>query len=169
MNEIVKPLMRHPAREPAEDFYRLRREGIGFIEQAGKAHWTDYNTHDPGITTLEALCYAITDLAYRIGWDIKDILSPAAPSPDALQPYPHQAFFTARNILTVNPTTPDDFRRLLIDLDNVRNAWLICKECACDVSYLARCNEKGELLLEYETPAGAIGTPQEVWPRGLYE
>src|SRR5258705_11222023 len=112
MNPAPSPIPKHPALEPAEDFYRLRRDGIGFIEQMGSRYWTDYNTHDPGITTLEALCYAITDLAYRIGWDIKDILSPAAASSDPSQPYPHQAFFTARNILTVNPTTAADFRRL---------------------------------------------------------
>jgi hypothetical protein len=27
--------------------------------------WTDTNEHDPGITVLEVLCYAITDLQYR--------------------------------------------------------------------------------------------------------
>src|SRR5437016_676693 len=141
MNQIVKTLVKNPPREPAVDFYRLRREGVGFIEQLGKAHWTDYNTHDPGITTLEALCYAITDLAYRIGWDIKDILSPATASTDPAQPYPNQAFFTARDILTVNPTTSDDVRRLLIDLEKVRDAWVICKACACEASYLAWCDE----------------------------
>jgi hypothetical protein len=29
--------------------------------------WTDLNTHDPGITVLEALAYALTDLQYRQG------------------------------------------------------------------------------------------------------
>ena len=27
--------------------------------------WTDYNYHDPGITLLEQICYAITDLGYK--------------------------------------------------------------------------------------------------------
>ena len=27
--------------------------------------WTDHNTHDPGVTVLEALCYVLTDLQYR--------------------------------------------------------------------------------------------------------
>src|SRR5690348_3386930 len=98
-------LVKNPPLEPARDFYWLRREGIGFIEKTGSARWTDYNIHDPGITILEAVCYAITDLGYRIGWDIPDILSPQTASSDLLQPYPNQAFFTARNILTVNPTT----------------------------------------------------------------
>lgn len=168
MSPIVKALMKNPPLEPAQDFYRLRREGVGFIEQMASKRWTDYNIHDPGITTLEALCYAITDLAYRAGWDIKDILSPETASSDPLQPYPNQAFFTARDILTINPTTSDDFRRLLIDLPRVRNAWVLCKECACDVSYFAWC-DKDELVLSYEKPANVTLDAQPVWPHGLYE
>jgi hypothetical protein len=29
--------------------------------------WTDANVHDPGVTVLEVLCYALTDLKYRSG------------------------------------------------------------------------------------------------------
>jgi hypothetical protein len=167
-------LVKNPPLEPAQDFYRLRREGIGFIEQMGSGRWTDYNVHDPGITILEALCYAITDLGYRIGWDIADILSPQIASSDPLQPYPNQAFFTARNILTVNPTTSADFRRLLIDLPGardlpgVRDAWLICKACACEVSYFAWC-DNDNLVLSYAAPANLTPAPREVWALGLYE
>ena len=116
----------------AQDFYRLRREGIGHIEQTGSAEWTDYNTHDPGISILEALAYAITELAYRTGFPIEDILASAATGASADDPYPDQTFYSARKILTVNPTTAEDFRRLLIDVDPVRNAWVRCKACACD-------------------------------------
>src|SRR5262245_61622773 len=141
MSPIATALPKNPALEPAQDFYRLRRDGVGFIEQMGSKLWTDYNTHDPGITTLEAVCYAITDLAYRTGWRIQDILTPQTVSPDPSQPYPNQAFFTACNILTISPTSADDFRRLLIDLLMVRNAWVLCKECACEVSYFAWCDK----------------------------
>ena len=72
-------LLKQPPLQPAEDFFRLRREGIGFIEQLGSQQWTDYNAHDPGITILDQLCYAITDLAYRLGWNIQDLLAPATP------------------------------------------------------------------------------------------
>ena len=153
---------------PAEDFFRLRREGIGFIEQLGSQQWTDYNAHDPGITILDQLCYAITDLAYRLGWDIRDLLATATPPADPAQPYPNQAFFTARDILTINPVTPDDFRRLLIDLDRVRNAWVLCKACGCDLPYYAWC-ENDALHLSYRKPANLDLHPQTVEPLGLYE
>jgi hypothetical protein len=167
MNRLPVTIPKTPALKPAEDYYRLRREGIGFIEQMGSHWWTDYNTHDPGITILEALCYAITDLAYRTGWDIKDLLAPATPAPDQTQPFPQQAFFTAREILTVNPTTPDDFRRLLIDLDGVRNAWVIGKDCGCESSYYAVCDDDGQLQLSFPKPVGKEIEPIKL--RGLYE
>ena len=105
----------------AGDFYELRRRGIGFIAELGSDRWTDYNTHDPGITILEAFSYAMTELSYRTALPIADLLSSAG------DPYADQAFPTARQILTVNPVTPDDLRRLLIDLDAVGNAWVHCR------------------------------------------
>jgi hypothetical protein len=169
MSNLSPTIPKQPALKPAEGFYRLRLGGIGFIEEMGSRLWTDYNEHDPGITILEALCYAITDLAYRIGWDIKDLLAPQIPASDRAHPYPNQAFFTAREILTVNPTTPDDFRRLLIDLELVRNAWIFCKKCPCDVFYYAWC-ALDQLRLAYQPPAQNQNiTPKLVWPLGLYE
>src|SRR5262249_6161709 len=84
--------------------------------------WTDYNAHDPGITLLESLLHAGNDLAYRAGWEIRDLLAGAS----------DQAFFTARDALTVNPVTPDDYRRPLIHPQPGRNAWVACRDCACD-------------------------------------
>ena len=169
MSQSQKTIAKQSVLKPAEDFYRLRRDGIGFIEQMASLLWTDYNTHDPGITTLEALCYALSDLAYRIGWDIKDILSPETVSPDSSRPYPNQPFFTAREILTINPVTTDDFRRVLIDLPKIRNAWVFCKECACQSSYYAWC-DNGQLQLSYQNPGDLPQSPvKKVAPRGLYD
>lgn len=160
-------IAKNPELTPAQDFYALRKEGIGLIEKMGSVRWTDYNAHDPGITILDSLCYAITDLAYRAGWDIKDLLTPQDQDRTYLD---DQAFFTAREILTVNPWTPEDFRRLLIDLAGVRNAWVFCKECACDAWYYAWC-EKNELQLGYQEPEKKpeITQIKRVDPVGLYE
>ena len=167
MSQQPITIVKKPVLNPAQDYYRLRKEGIGFIEQMGSQIWTDYNTHDPGITILEALCYAITDLAYRTGRDIKDILTPETP-PSGTEPFHDQAFFTAREILTVNPWTPDDFRRILIDLEGIRNAWVFCKDCACDAEYYAWC-EEDKLNLSFEKPLKEGLQPLIVSPRGLYD
>lgn len=170
MNKQPESIPKQPIFKPTEDYYRLRREGVGFIADMGSRLWTDYNTHDSGITMLESLCYAITDLAYRTGWDIKDILAPETRSIDLTQPYPNQTFFTAREILTVNPCTTDDFRRLLVDLDGVRNAWLFCKQCPCDFTLFAWCDEDKQFALGYQKPPLISESEiSRVQPQGLYD
>jgi hypothetical protein len=154
----------------AQDFYRLRREGIGHVQDAGHDRWTDYNTHDPGISILEALAYAITELGYRTGFRIEDILASGATVGPGGEPYPDQTFTTARHILTVNPTTAEDLRRLLIDVDPVRNAWVRCKACAYDTPLFAWC-EDHELVLA-DDPAQRTDPTNEITritPRGLYD
>ncbi len=114
------PLVKSNPLLPAEDYTQLRKSGFEHIEKLGSDLWTDYNTHDPGITMLEAVCYAITDLAYRTGWDMKDLLAPAI-SDNATWEH---IFYTARQILHCRPLTITDYRKLLIDIDGVHNAWL---------------------------------------------
>lgn len=165
----AQPLAAQAVLDPSQDYYQLRREGIGHVQRAGSQQWTDYNIHDPGITILEALCYAITDVGYRIEWDIEDILAPQLPSADPARPYPDQAFFTAREVLTVNPATVNDFRRTLIDLPGVSDAWVLCKSCACEVSYWAYCDLADNLVLQYDQPASPPNPASETWVLGLYE
>ncbi len=57
---LINKIKESPA-DHALDYDTLRREGIKHIERPGSTFWTDYNTHDPGITILEQLCYAITN------------------------------------------------------------------------------------------------------------
>lgn len=103
----------------AQDFDAMRREGIRYLQEIAGEQWTDYNVHDPGITILEALCYAITDLGYRMGHSMEDLLAPR--KGEGLNP---RNFYSARDILTCNPTTEKDLRKIIIDVPGVRNAWL---------------------------------------------
>ena len=57
------------------DFGFLREQGIKYIEALGSNLWTDYNSHDPGITVLEVLSYAITDLGSRIALPMNTLLA----------------------------------------------------------------------------------------------
>ena len=100
------------------DYSLLREKGLEHIEKLGSKIWTDYNIHDPGITILEALCYAITDLGYRTNFEMRDIL--AEPEDSTAGPQ----FFEAHEILSCNPVTENDFRKIIIDIDKVKNAWL---------------------------------------------
>ena len=108
-----------PLEHPGMDYALLRDEGIKTIAKLAGSRWTDYNSHDPGITILETLCYAITDLSYRLDFEMADLLAYPRGEFDSLP-----QFLTAREILTVNPLTVEDYRKVLIDIDGIKNAWL---------------------------------------------
>lgn len=145
---------------PESMHYKVLRElGMKYIESLGNQFWTDYNIHDPGVTLLELLCYAISDLGYRTSFDIRDLLAPA---PGQKFDARRQGFFTAREILTVNPWTSQDYRKLLIDIDGIKNGWFFCKECPCDEMYLyASCAKSS---LQYNPV-----TEHKIIIKGLYD
>jgi hypothetical protein len=99
------------------DYASLRQEGIRQLERMAGGQWTDFNTHDPGITILEQLCYALTDLGYRAAYEVPDLLADGGADPyDSLHP--------PAEILTCRPVTPTDLRRLILDVEGVKNAWV---------------------------------------------
>lgn len=115
------------------DYKFLKKEGIRRIQELAGEIWTDYNEHDPGVTILEILCYAITDLGYRTTFDMKDLLA-SDPDDENIDPY---KFYTAREILLNNPVTLQDYRKLLMDVSvrvdesdpeseiiGIKNAWI---------------------------------------------
>ena len=105
-------------RDPALDQERLYALGLDHVRDLARRVWTDHNVHDPGITTLELLCYALTDLAYRASFPVEDLLAGDGGGAGPAQ------FFTARRILPSAPLTLLDYRKLLIDLDDIKNAWI---------------------------------------------
>lgn len=115
-NVIIK---NDPAFPPELDFEKLRSEGIDYLGKLSGKIWTDHNAHDPGITILEVLCYSLLDMGYRTSLPLEDLLTmnPAGTGKE-------DNFFTPAKILTVNPLTITDYRKLLTDIDGVRNAWL---------------------------------------------
>jgi hypothetical protein len=106
-----------------QNYQFLRKQGLQYIENLAHDLWTDYNEHDPGITIMELLCYAITELGYRGDFEMQDLLADKDGKTDA-----KQAFFSAKNILTVNPLTVEDFRKILIDIVGVSNAFMFPTE-----------------------------------------
>ncbi len=106
--------------DPAFDYEALRKTGIQILEGTTSSLWTDYNVHDPGITTLELLCYALTDLSYRSTYSIPDLLATEKDTVQNIQ----QHFFSAKKIFPNKAVTINDYRKLLIDIEGVKNAWL---------------------------------------------
>lgn len=140
------------------DYSFLKQLGIEYIEKYGGKIWTDYNSHDPGITMLDALCYAITDLGYRINMPIEDILSTEDGSKN---PFEGQ-FIPAELILPTKPVTANDYRKLFIDIDGIKNAWLR----PFKKQIFANCKDK---ILSYTPSETEEKYKKEFTLQGLYE
>jgi hypothetical protein len=106
-----------PLPHPAMDFMGLRTQAIAQLQALCGDVWTDYNQHDPGLTILDQLLYAMTDLSYRLDFDIEDLMA----RPDGKR---QEGMFSPRAILPSRALTLDDYRKLIIDVPGVRNAWV---------------------------------------------
>lgn len=101
------------------DFDFLRAEGVHLVQKLTGAFWTDYNEHDPGVTILEQVAYALTEISYRAQFDIQDILHVDSDKQS------QQSFFSPDSVLPCNALTIDDYRKLLFDsVFQIKNVWL---------------------------------------------
>lgn len=100
------------------DFEFLKAEGIKLLQELTGDYWTDFNAHDPGITILEQLCYALTDVAFRTDFPVPDLLGQSKfESPIFKQP---------ADIFTVEPLTINDLRKVFLDeIQELKNIWFV--------------------------------------------
>lgn len=146
-----------PTDNPVEDYALLRREGIQYFQKLSASQWTDHNTHDPGITIWEQLCYALTDLGYRLNFDLKDFLA-------YNQENPFQDLFTAAEILPGAALSLNDYRKLTIDIAGVRNAWIEAAPSETPLYYDANTQE----LITQSSEPGLGSSLEKVALRGLF-
>lgn len=135
----------------AMDYAKLREEGIRHLGRLAGEQWTDFNAHDPGITILEQLCYAITELAYRTNFPIPDLIASQAGTEP---PGPFE-------LLPCDPVTLDDLRRLAVDTPGVDNAWIERAAPALDVYY----HDASKQIRLKQVATDSSGSPVDV--RGL--
>jgi hypothetical protein len=147
-----------PTLHPAEDYNLLRQEALVYIQKLSGKLWTDYNTHDPGITMMEVLAFAVADLGFRTGHPIADILAPGSPQEQEIK-----QFFTLAEIATARPWSVTDYRKLLIDLPQIANAWLT-PSTTQEVHLCWNAIDR-----EYELHDTSVVGLEDVRLRGLYE
>ena len=94
------------------DWSALVDEARSSLEQMSDGGWTDFNAHDPGITILELVAYALTDLGYRANHPIADLMAGAAPLAGPAES------------LTTRAVSLTDLRRLGLDVAGARNVWI---------------------------------------------
>ncbi len=105
----------------SEDFQWLKAEGLSFIQSIAGNNWSNLNPSDPGVTILEQVCYALTELGYCGNFPIEDILTDAKGNLSI-----KDQFYLPEDILTTSPIAVDDYRKYLIDgVKGVSNATLV--------------------------------------------
>jgi uncharacterized protein YegP (UPF0339 family) len=149
-----------PETEPALDQQRLFAIGLEHVRSLSRRLWTDHNIHDPGITTLELLAYALTDLSYRANFPLEDLLARATESGESSS----TPFVRAHRLLPGRPVTINDYRKLLIDLPGIKNAWVE----EADLRYSLRyCDDTEKYMLSI-APDTSAPDEQSIKVRGLY-
>ena len=150
-----------PSLLPDQNYTYLRQQGLSYLQGMATSLWTDFNEHDPGMTILEALCYVITELGYRTSFPFANLLM----QPDGTM-LPGQCFFTPKKIMTVNPLTIRDYRKLLVDLQGVQNAWIQSTAVGQEVPFYADCGNN-QLTVDH----GTVPVPpdHEIHLSGLYK
>ena len=98
------------------DYYYLKSEGIKFIQQLSGALWTDFNEHDPGVTILEQLCFALTDLSYRTDFDVQDYFYDKNKNTTT--------FYKQEELFPCNAISINDYRKIILDsVSGLNNIW----------------------------------------------
>src|SRR3954464_12882166 len=105
------------------NYHALLKNGIQYVQEMCGGIWTDYNEHDPGVTMLEQLCYALTSLSYLTEIPLSDLL---INKNSGRLDTDRQALFIPKDIYPCNPWTVVDYRRLLLDrLPWIGNIWFV--------------------------------------------
>ncbi len=96
------------------DYSFLRQVGIEEIQKLAGNVWTDYNYHDPGITIMEILAFALTELGYKSRYSVKDILATKGSKIN-------DTLYSPSEALSSHPVTTTDFHKIILDVDGIKD------------------------------------------------
>src|SRR5258705_7048076 len=101
MNNAVQPFITNDPQETVDQHYAiLRAEAIEGIQSLSGQIWTDHNEHDTGITTMDAICYALTEQGHLNNISARQLLQLYG-KPDAIE----KDFFSRSRVLHNAPVT----------------------------------------------------------------
>ncbi len=150
----TETISKKPSENPSLNFKRLRKEGIELIQALSGDSWTDYNLHDPGVTTLEVLCYALTELGYRADRLKEAFEAEGEPAPEFVDRY----FFRHDEIVPSLPVTRWDFEDFIEKKHKkVLSAWFE-NYPLLHPSGTARGGYEVALMLEHDEEYGNLNT-----------
>jgi hypothetical protein len=100
-------------------FDTLMNEATTALGEFAGDKWTDFNIHDPGVTILEYLAYALHDVSFRANLPVGDMVASATDRNGMRQFLP-----PPNKCLEAPIVTDNDIRALVMDLHFVRNVWI---------------------------------------------
>lgn len=111
--KLLAGIARH--RQQAPDplgFDALRLHAITAAQQASGELWTDYNLHDPGVSLLEALCFALTEDLFGARQPVPQLLG-LGPQ-DGAAAWARFGLHTPQALLPCHPCTGPDWETWLL-------------------------------------------------------
>ena len=98
-------------RPEGDDLYTvLQRKTLEELQRISGEVWTDYNPHDPGVTVADTVNYALTEIDYKLDFDLEDYLTDT----DGTWQVGRYGLFPASEVYPTTPVTADDYRRLVL-------------------------------------------------------
>jgi hypothetical protein len=126
-------------RDKEDNIYaKLHRQALENIQALSGNRWSDFNTHDPGVTILETAIYALTEMQYHLQFPFEIFLS----AENKIK-YTQFGLFPAEKIIAPSLVTPADYEQLI--RENVSDVK------ACRVSM----PDNGKYIIYLETKTGA--------------
>lgn len=119
--------MQPPDLNTEVDWSYLREQGLAYLQQISQPLWNDFRLQDPGLTLFETLCYGLDQLQQYGKTPIAELLEAQSQglSQQDLNENMANSMFAPEDILTTHPLTTFDLRKCLIDVEGVRNAWVV--------------------------------------------
>jgi hypothetical protein len=103
-------IARHRGDDPFA-YDALRAQALASLQALSGERWTDYNYHDPGVTLLDALCFALTEDLFGAQQPLLDLIT----APDGRIHYRRLGLCAAEEILPSRACTGMDYMRWLLD------------------------------------------------------
>jgi len=90
-------------------FRELQESSLKMIREYSGNIWTDYNVHDPGITIMDHLHYALYELHYVNSFSFSDYLK----DPSGLIDYTDYGLLPEEELFAPSIVTPSDYEKLI--------------------------------------------------------
>lgn len=118
------------------DYEVMRQDALALLQKLSGNLWTDFNAHDPGVTLLEAIIFALTELGYKTSFDIEDYLTTREGKIDLRR----EALYTAEQVKECFPVTSEDYSRFFTRFlkGSVRVEFLNCIDGLYQVLIVAK-------------------------------